>query len=69
MGRMTRNPLKNPDNIQDGLDSIKADDGGKNIRLFWKEKKGRRYFFFLVTKQNRINVFSLKLMGEVKIGL
>jgi hypothetical protein len=46
MGRMTRNPLKNPDNIQDGLDSIKADDGGKNIRLFWKEKKAGGTFFF-----------------------
>ena len=46
--------LKNlPDNIEDALDSIKADGAGKDIRLFFLEswKEGRRYFFFLVTKQ------------------
>jgi hypothetical protein len=48
--------LKNlPDNIEDALDSIKADGAGKDIRLFFfflkVERKAGGTFFFLITKQ------------------
>ena len=50
--------LKNlPDNIEDALDSIKADGAGKDIRLFFflkvERKAGGTFFFSSLNKKNK----------------